>query len=351
MLKAIEEAERRVQLEMYLLESGAIASRFIDAFVAAAARGVSVHLLLDDFGALGLARSDRQRLRNAGVRLAYYNPLRYTGFSHNLFRNHRKLLMVDDRVAFVGGLGITDPFDEDAMGPSSWHETVVRIEGPILGDWQQVFLRTWNTWSPAPLTLENAPIAQAGTQNGRVALSSGLHRTDIKRALLKRVRNAKVRVWIATAYFIPARRLRNALKSAARKGVDVRLLLAGPRTDHPAVRLAGRRFYAHLLRSGVRIYEYAPRFLHAKVQLCDDWVSLGSSNMDRWNFRWNLEANQEVSDPVFAERLQVWFDGAFQESVEIDYDNWIKRSWWMRAQEKVWGWMDLWMERRSQTRR
>ncbi len=349
MLAAIAQARETVLLEVYLFESGAVANRFIDALSAAAARGVAVYLLLDDFGCLALSRRDRQRLRDAGIHLTYYNPLRFTGVRHNLFRNHRKLLVVDGSLAFVGGMGLTDAFAPAEGQP--WHDTAVRIEGPVVADWQLSFARTWNLWSRHALTLPTALHRQAGLQVGRVAISAGLQRTEIKGALLKRVRAAERRVWIATAYFIPARRLRRALRQAARSGVDVRLLLAGPYTDHPAVRHAGRRFYGHLLRAGVRIYEYQPRFLHAKVQLCDNWVSIGSSNVDRWNFRWNLEANQEIADAGFAAGVQALFEKDFEESLEITLSDWAKRSRWARFQEWAWGALDLWMERRSQPRR
>jgi phosphatidylserine/phosphatidylglycerophosphate/cardiolipin synthase-like enzyme len=351
MLGAIAQARQYLCLEMYLFESGRVADQFIDALSDAGRRGVKLYLLLDDFGALALNRKDRQRLYDAGARISFYNSLSYAGFHRNLFRNHRKLLLVDGRTAFVGGMGITDAFDARSFGVLAWHEVAVQIEGPILGDWQEAFLRTWNLWTPSPLALPDPAAAAAGKAPGRVALSAGIQRAEIKGALLRHVRAAERRVWIATAYFIPDRKLRRALRRAAGAGVDVRLLLAGPRTDHPAVRQAGRRFYTHLLRSGVRIFEYQPRFLHAKIQLCDDWASIGSSNLDRWNFRWNLEANQEVEDEDFARRTAALFEMDFSESVEVTYEEWSRRSWWTRWQEAFWGRVDIWMERLSQLRR
>jgi cardiolipin synthase len=349
MLEALAKARETILLEVYLFESGAVANRFIEAMLAARARGVAVYLLLDDFGCLALSRRDRQRLRDGGIHLTHYNPLRFTRVRHNLFRNHRKLLVVDGVTAFVGGMGLTDAFAPAEGAP--WHDTAIRIEGPVVADWQLSFARTWNLWSRTALTLPPASLRPKGTQVGRVAVSAGLQRTEIKGALLKRVRAAERRVWIATAYFIPARRLRRALRQAARAGIDVRLLLTGPQTDHPAVRHAGRRFYGQLLRAGVRIFEYQPRFLHAKVQLCDNWVSIGSSNVDRWNFRWNLEANQEVADAGFAAGVQAFFERDFADSVEITLADWARRSRWARLQEWAWGAVDLWMERRSQPRR
>ena len=156
-----------------------------------------------------------------------------------------------------------------------------------------------------------------------------------------------MRVWIATAYFIPPWKIRRALKKAVRRGVDVRLLLPGPVTDHPAVRHAGRRYYQRLLRHGVRIFEYQPRFLHQKVIVCDDWVSLGSANLDRWNLRWNLEANQEVSDAGFARATCAMLANDFNDAVECRYETWRRRPWRARLPEWLWGMVDRLLERLS----
>jgi phosphatidylserine/phosphatidylglycerophosphate/cardiolipin synthase-like enzyme len=137
------------------------------------------------------------------------------------------------------------------------------------------------------------------------------------------------------------------LARAARRGVDVRLLLPGPHTDHPAVRHAGRRFYRRLLAAGVRIYEYQPRFQHAKVSLIDDWVAIGSSNLDRWNLRWNLEANQEIDAPDFAAATAAMFTTDFSASHEYQAHTWGRRGHWSRFAERFWGAVDRWLDRHS----
>jgi phosphatidylserine/phosphatidylglycerophosphate/cardiolipin synthase-like enzyme len=344
MLEAVEGARRYVLLEIYLFESGAVATRFLEAFERAGRRGVAVKLLLDDFGALKLVANDRERLARAGVEVVYYNPLRVFRFLRNILRDHRKLLIVDGEVAFVSGAGITDEFD-DRVRERAWRETAVRITGPVLADWQELFRRVWNRQARAILNLPApAPLAAANGMPGRVTATHGLARQDIKRSLYMRVRRARRRVWIASAYFVPSRKIRRALCLAAKRGLDVRLLLPGQYTDHPGVRHAGRRFYSGLLGYGVRIFEYQPRFLHAKTMLCDDWVSLGSANLDRWNLRWNLEANQEVDDPAFAGRVLAMFEADFKDSVEIDKGRWQKRSPIARLRERWWGWVDMWLE-------
>lgn len=355
MLEAIARARRFVWLEMYLCESGAVANRFIEALAAAARRGVAVRVLLDAFGARGLARADRQRLADSGVALAFYNPLRLRRWTANLARDHRKLLVVDGERVFVGGAGITDEFDPPGQPKRRWRETMLEITGPVTADWQQLFAQAWAravpdaALPPAPCVAAPAPAASGGGgeggMRGRVLVAQNPVHREITRALLHDIRRARRRVWLQTAYFIPSWRLRRALRRAARRGLDVRLLLPGPYTDHPAVRYAAQRFYERLLAAGVRIFEYQPRVLHSKVALCDDRVSLGSSNFDRWSLHWNLEANQQVDDAAFAARVQAMFEADFACSVECRYPEWRRRAWWVRWRERFWGSVDRWLNR------
>lgn len=352
MLEAIADARRYILLEMYLFESGTVADRFIEALTAAARRGVTVWVLLDAFGALKLKGADRQRLTSGGVALAFYNPLRLGKWFDNLARDHRKLLLVDGQVAFTGGAGITDDFDPPGHPERRWRETMVRIEGPVVADWQRLFELVWRRTTGAPGSLPAPQIREhADGMPGRVAVTEGPWRAEITRSLLHDIRRAERRVWFATAYFVPSWRLRRALRRAARRGLDVRLLLAGPHTDHPAVRYAAQRFYERLLRHGVRIFEYQPRVLHSKTSLCDRRVSIGSSNFDRWNIRWNLEANQEVDDARFAAAVEAMFEADFRESVECRYGQWRRRPFWLRWRERFWGWVDLWLNRLGPGRR
>ncbi len=345
MLEAVELARRHILLEIYLFESGTVSSRFIEALTRAAARGVVVKVLVDDFGAAKLLDSDRERLTGGGVDLLFYNPVRLRQWFGNMLRDHRKLLIVDGEVAFVSGTGITDEFDNPKKPARSWRETAVRVSGPVLADWQELFVRVWDRHTAQALLLPApAPRIEQANMRGRVATASPLRAQDIRRSLFHRVHDAEQRVWLATAYFVPSRKLLRALKRAARQGVDVRLLLPGPRTDHPAIRHAGRRFYSALLRHGVRIFEYQPRFLHAKTLLCDQWVTIGSSNFDRWNLRWNLEANQEVDDPGFAASVRAMLEADFAQSAEIDKAQWQRRRWITRLREHLWGRVDMWLE-------
>jgi len=346
MLDDIAAAQHTILLELYLFESGQLAERFITALEASAERGVAIYLLLDDFGARKLDSSDRQRLGER-FQVCYYNPLHYGRLRRNLFRDHRKLLLIDGQTAYTGGAGVTDLFDPALEPEHYWHEVMVRIEGPVTADWHALFAKNWQRshGQPLPLALPT-PANQSTEQRGRVTTAQPT-RLELRRSAVTQIRNAEQRVWLATAYFMPPWMIRRVLRHAAQRGCDVRLLLPGPQTDHPGVRHAGRRFYARLLRRGVRIYEYQPRFLHAKLMLCDDWASIGSSNIDRWNLRWNLEANQEVEDTRFCNEMAALFEADFLDSNEITYSEWQQRSLYGRLQEWFWGKVDGWLDRHT----
>ncbi|OGI37818.1 MAG: cardiolipin synthase B [Candidatus Muproteobacteria bacterium RBG_16_62_13] len=340
MLAAIGEAREEICLGMYLFESGSVADRFIDALAGAARRGVAVHAMLDAYGALALKQHDRDRLSGSGIELVFYNPLRLTRWLANLVRDHRKLLIIDQGIVFTGGAGITDDFDP-RQSTRRWHELMLRIEGPVVADWRELFARFWDSHTSSALPAARAaPAPLPGGMAGRVVQSRWPRLTEIPRSLLKRINSAERRVWFMTAYFVPSWKLKHALRRADRRGVDVRLLVPGPVTDHPGVRHAGRRFYSRLLAHGVRIFEYQPRFLHAKCVLIDDWATLGSSNHDRWNMRWNLEANQEIEDSRLAAEVQELFETDFAQSVECLYADWRARPWWERWREHFWGMVD-----------
>lgn len=348
MLAAIEAAGAQVDLELYLLQEGACASRLVDSLCAAARRGVTVRCLFDALGSRGLGRRLAQRLRAAGVQLRWYNPLSWRRGLHNLYRDHRKLLLVDGRIAWVGGSGATDDFwQPQRTTPSRWHELMVEIHGAVVDDWQTLFERQWQAcagdcaWRPhvRPLAhLPSRPLPGAGL--ARVAYADAQQHRDILHALLRNLAHARGRIWLATPYFLPGWKVRKALRKAARRGVDVRLLLTGRLTDHPPVRYAGQRYYPRLLRSGVRIFEYQPRFLHLKAVLVDGWASIGSCNFDHWTLRYNLEANLEALDPELACALARSFEDDFAVSREIRLADWHARPLYQRASQRLWGWLD-----------
>jgi len=352
-LASIAKAQHYISIELYLFESGRVADEFIEALQLAAGRDVQVYLLLDDYGSIGLNREDRHRLAHPPFQLVYYNPLSSHSTLRNLYRilwhrvgydlhrDHRKLILIDGEIAYVGGLGITDEFYSSDDPEACWRENAIKVEGPVVVDWFRLFKQAWEQYARIPLSV-NQPKPMAIEDGGyaRVAFSEGERHNDIKRQLRKRLSSAEHRIWLCTAYFLPSWRFRRKLLRAARKDLDVRLLLPGPHTDHPIVRHAGRRHYYRLLQSGVRIFEYQPRVLHAKSLLCDNWVSLGSINFDHWGLNWNLEANLEVDDYRFAQQIQQMFEQDFADSVEITKETWHRRTAYERLAAWFWGKVD-----------
>ena len=348
MLEHIAGAKQQIELELYLVEAGACAEAIVQALVQAAERGVRVRCLFDDYGSLAFTLNLRQRLTQAGVELRFYNRLSWRRWVGNFYRDHRKLLLVDQCLAVVGGTGVTDEFWTPGHDVSEWHEVMVEICGPLVIDWQLLFDRQWianryrRAWRPAAhFGLPRLPrVPDKGEGMGRVAYADARQHRDILQSLFRALNSGQRRIWMATPYFLPTWKIRRSLRKAAARGVDVRLLLTGPRTDHPSVRYAGHRYYPRLLKAGVQIFEYQPCFLHLKMVLVDDWVSIGSCNFDHWNLRFNLEANLEALDPALTAAVEASFVKDFGLSQLVSLEAWQRRPLWRRVKQRVWGWVD-----------
>ena len=337
MLAAINNAQHFILLEQYLVRSGQVLDSFIQALSKAAQNGIEIYILLDDYGTQMINTSDLERLKQKNVNFLSYNPFEWRKLYSSLRRNHRKLLLIDNHTAFVGGAGLSDeylPAKTRYNETLNWHDIMLEIQGPVVFDWYQSFAQIWQTCSTITLP---KPIeknwSRDFTQAGRVLLARGPGRNSIIKSALRNINRSKERVWIATPYFLTTRKLRHALSYAAKRGVDVSLLLPGPISDHPWISHAARRYYRRLLHNGVKIYEYQPRFIHAKIILADDWISIGSSNLDRWNQFWNLDANQAVRDKHLAEQTHHLFEADFKQSELITYSNWKHRPWSQRFSE------------------
>jgi phosphatidylserine/phosphatidylglycerophosphate/cardiolipin synthase-like enzyme len=333
-------AKSSIAIELYWFESGTIAERLMVALSAAVQRGVVVYCLLDDIGSRGLTASDRYRLRNDGINLHFYNRVRARALFQNLRRDHRKVFIIDGQVAFVGGPGIADAFL--CQSPAvAWRDVLFELHGPILNDFVNYFAQFWRLCTGEVCVLGACEVeAHFGgllqahesrvARSARLVLGFGERRQHIKSHGLKAIRRAEREVWFFTGYFYPSWKLRRALRQAAGRGVLVKLLLPGPHSDHSWFAEAGRYYYRYLLAHGVHIFEYQPSFQHAKLLVCDDWVSFGSSNQDRWNQRWNLEANVEVQDPEFVTWLKTSFRSDFEKSKPVKLEHWLARPWWQR---------------------
>jgi len=337
MLDIINNAKNYILFEMYLMESSPVATRVIDALVNAAQRGIIIYIILDDFGTRGLNQKDRARLKHNNIHIAFYNPLRWPNFRRYFFRDHRKLLLADGKIAVTGSAGVTADNDPANAPEDNWRDTMVEIRGPILNDWKVLFEGVWNNTTPGHLRLPDCAGPEKHFQMyGRVIYSRPMRTNTINRSVLRHGLLARNTIWFVTAYFNPPGKIRRLLRRKAKNNVDVRILLPGIISDHSSVWHFGHRHYSRLLKAGVRIFEYQPQFLHTKVVLCDDWCSIGSSNFDRWELPRNLEANQEVADADFAMQVRAMLEQDFAASHEIDYSNWTKRAWIVRLKEWFW---------------
>lgn len=327
MLDEIRRAKFKILFEDYLFESGNTSDVFIKELSAAKKRGVDVFVLLDEYGTKGLADEDKEKLTAAGVELLLYNPANFFHFGKSLKRDHRKLLSIDDHVAFIGGAGITDEFNS-TITLNYWHDVMLRVQGDIVPDLSHSFDEIW-TQQNSSLKIQNTKtenISSHAKNKSRVLISAGTEKNEIIRSIITHIRSSKNKVWLTSPYFISSWKIRRALRYAAKKGVDVRLIFPGPHSDHKWITYGIQRYYQRLLKANVAVYEYQPRFSHAKIILCDDWFTIGSSNLDRWNQFLNLDVNLEIYDIHSHQQIVKLFESDFSESRLIILNQWNTRS-------------------------
>jgi cardiolipin synthase len=347
LLAAVNAARDSIYLETYIFELDAVGTEVVDALLAAAARGVAVHLLVDGFGSAAAVESLRRLLGAGGQRFRVFRPARWWRFDRrSLRRLHRKIALIDDRIAFVGGINIIDdrhhPGAKGDIGPR--YDFAVACEGPLVALIALVVKRMWWTLSWADRRAgEERPryveLSRPLPQNMRAALllrDNLRHRSAIERAYLEAIASARRDVLLANAYFLPGRRLRNALCEAARRGVRVRLLLQG-RVEYRLQHYAQQALYGELLRAGVEIHEYRPSFLHAKVAVVDDvWSTVGSSNIDPYSLLLAREANVAVIDRGFARQLRGELERAIAtEAAPVRASALMQRRWWRTIAYRV----------------
>ncbi|OZG71309.1 hypothetical protein BTA51_21975 [Hahella sp. CCB-MM4] len=329
LLELVNSATREILIEMYLVEQGRAFDLLWVALDEALERGVSVYLLLDGFGSRQvLPFLQEQKRYRINLHFVAYNPISLKRIKSNFHRDHRKLIIVDQMVSVVSGFGINDDFYGEIIGrPVSaeppWLDTAIVAEGEVVRDWRQLFCQVWKVGEVSidgSMLSDGSNALSDGNTPGRVAYGAGLARQDIVREFGARVRKATSRVWIISPYFLTSWRIRRLLRRVSRQGVDVRILVPGAFTDHPPVTYASRRYYLRLLRAGVRLYEYQKSFIHSKVYVCDDWVSIGSYNLDHWAYRFNLEANQEVVSKEFSDQVGSFYQNCIDHSTEITAD-------------------------------
>ena len=344
LLAAIGAARESVHLETYIFELDAVGERVAAALQAAAGRGVAVHLLVDAFGSAKAVPVLRDRMSAGGVRFRMFRPGIWWRLERRLLRRlHRKIAVVDDRIAFVGGINIIDDHhhpgaDVPDIGPR--YDFAVACEGPLVALIAFVVKRLWWTVSAGARRSGEAPpryveLASPLAENMRAALllrDNLRHRRTIEHAYLEGIERAHREILIASAYFLPGRKLTQALCAAAERGVRVRLLLQG-RVEYRLQHYAQQALYGQLLQAGVQIHEYTASFLHAKVAVFDEvWSTVGSSNIDPYSLLLAREANVVVIDHGFAMQLRGELERAIgEDSVAVHAPALAQRPWWKRA--------------------
>jgi cardiolipin synthase len=349
MFAAIDAARDHINLESYIIEADGPGEELARRLIAKRAEGVKVNLLYDGFGSLRTRGAYFEALRRAGVQLCEYNALSSWRRIFNRavhWRDHRKLMVVDGRVAFIGGVNISDvysagsaaqPSDEGAASPP-WRDTHLRIAGPLVAELQQLFMSHWNQHAGRPIQAAYYLPPQRSIGPVRAAVASceaGRRRNPFYRALLKAIDGAQQRVLLTTAYFVPTRRLLRALAAAARRGVAVHLLLPSE-SDAWAPLHAGRSHYGRLLQAGVHIHERQGALLHAKTSVIDGvWAAVGSANLDWRSVLHNAEANAVVIDQHFGAQMEAVFDHDLAASREVMLADWHRRGFLRRMKEAL----------------
>jgi cardiolipin synthase len=339
MLEAIRSARRSIALEAYIFWPGTVGTTFAEALAERARAGVATHLLLDAMGSKKLDEELIGRMRDAGVQVVYFRPLRWYTLDRVNHRTHRKLLIVDGRVGFTGGLGIADLYLGHAQDKDHWRDGQFRAEGPVVGQLQAAFLDNWIQTGGPLLHGEDyyPPLDSAGGAWAQAVHSSPGGGTESLRLMYHlAIASAGRSILIANPYFVPNTLAVGMLVEARRRGVRVEIIAPGPITDAGLVRRASRAKWGPLLEAGVRIYEYQPTMYHNKLMVVDDyWVTVGSTNFDNRSFRLNDEANLNVFDETFARAQAEFFARDRAHSREVTLEEWRGRPVSERLEEFV----------------
>ena len=331
MLAAIRSAKETVTFETYIYWSGAIGKDFADALAERARAGVRVHVLVDWVGSSKLEASLLEEMAEAGVELRRYNKPRWYTIGRLNNRTHRKLLVIDGRVGFTGGVGIADKWLGDAQDPDHWRDSHFRIEGPAVAQFQAAFLDNWTKATGEVLHGNRyfPPLEPAGPVAAQMFISSpGGGAESMELMYLLSIGAATRSVRLSMSYFVPDDVALASFVDALKRGVKVQLILPGPNIDTEVVRRASRAAWGALLRAGAEIYEYQPTMFHCKVMIVDDrWVSVGSTNFDNRSFAVNDEANLNVYDAAFARAQAAVFDADLARSRRVSLEQWENRPW------------------------
>ena len=334
MLEAIRSAETSITLETYIYWSGSVGRQFTDALIDRSKQGVRIKVLLDWFGS-SLDEDLLEAMRAGGIDIQRYNPPAWHNLQRMNHRTHRRLMVVDGRVGFTGGAGLSDKWSGDAQGPEHWRDTHFRVEGPVVTQLQAAFIDNWIATTGEVLHSSDylPQVADTGKTLAQLFTASpGGGSKSVQLMYLMAITSAATAIDLSAAYFVPDEVALKSLVAALKRGVRVRIILPGPHMDSFLVRHASRALWGDLLAHGAEIHEYQPTMFHCKVMVVDGlWVSVGSTNFDTRSFSINDEANLNVYDAPFAAAMTTIFEDDLSKSRRISFEEWQDRSWWTRA--------------------
>lgn len=339
MIEAIEAARESIDFLTFIYWQGDVAERFGAALAERARAGVAVRVLLDAFGAHSMSQSLVDQLADAGARIAWFRPKARWRIWQIDNRTHRKILIVDDRVGFTGGVGIAAEWDGDARNPGEWRETHFRMTGPVIDGLRGAFLSNWieagqpafeqrRSYAPQP------EVGDAATQVIRT--SAAVNYSDIATLFRLVLTIAQSRVRIATAYFVPDADTISLMRAAAQRGVTVEVLMPGPHTDSRIATMAGEDTFATLLEAGVRLYRFQPTMLHTKIVLVDEALAVvGSANFNHRSMGKDDEIAVAVVEDALVAELSDNYDHDLTRAERVDAQAWSRRGPWQRLRELV----------------
>jgi cardiolipin synthase A/B len=339
MLAAIRGAERTITFETYIYWSESIGQEFADALSERARAGIKVHVLLDWIGSVKMEQRYLDEMKHAGVSIERYHEPHWSHLARLNNRTHRKVLVIDGRVGFTGGVGIADQWRGDAQDPSQWRDTHFRVEGPVVAQMQAVFMDNWIKAQGKVLHdgLYFPHLEPRGEMVAQMFSSSPSGGSESMQLMyMMAITSARSTIHLSSSYFVPDRLTTAALVTAAKRGVKIRIILPGEHIDTEIVRKASRAGWGDLLQAGVKIAEFAPTMYHCKVLVVDSLlVSVGSTNFDNRSFRINDEANLNVLDAGFAKQQVAIFERDWNLARPVTYEQWLHRPWQDKLLERL----------------
>lgn len=338
MLQAIRGAQSNINFETYIYWSGEVGKQFADALAERARAGVKVNMLVDWAGAIKMDDALLDEMKQAGVVIHKYRPLKWYNLGRLNNRTHRKLLIVDGRIAFTGGVGIADSWSGNAQDPDHWRDLHFRVEGPVVSQFQAAFNDNWIKTTGVVLNgSEYFPaVPVAGGMDAHLFIASPAGGSESMHLMyLMAIAAAERSIDLQAAYFVPDDLIMRALIAAKHRGVRIRVIVPGKHIDSTTVKLASKAHWGELLKADIEVYEYQPTMMHNKMLIVDGLlVSVGSTNFDVRSFRLNDEASLNVYDAGFAARMTEVFEADLKPTVRYSYDMWLKRPFKEKFAEK-----------------